>query len=63
MFVCTVWRDVRWFVCCFMVNLCVCVLLLLFNVLVSCGCELLCDVVRVVVLFLLVLVYVCGSSV
>ena len=44
----------------YFICLCLCVLLLLFNVLVKCGCELLCDGVRVVVLFLLVLVYVCA---
>ena len=41
---------------CFVFNVCV---LLLLNLFVRCGCGLLCDVVRFVVLILFVLVYLC----
>ena len=47
-YLCTVWRDVLWFVFCYVFNVCVRALLLL-NVFVRCGCDLLCEAVRFVV--------------
>ena len=58
-YLCTVWRDVLWFVICFVFNVCVCALLLLFNMFVECCCGLLCETVRFVVCFLGVSVCLC----
>ena len=63
-FVCTVWRDVRWSVFCYVLFYCLCLcVLLLFNVFVRCGCDLLCDVVRFVAVFVGACVFGCGSVV